>query len=385
LSLICVDYPVYTLDKKLLLPGNTRIDRKTLDSILSSNKKKPYKTYSLFKYGSVKNDLLDSLSTPHYKVIFADRQKKKTVLTALEKVRLIPPVLESFDYFKKHDVYTYRHILNVFALSTLLAMDLLAQRKDLLKGCLAGPTHDFGKICVPLGILKKTTPLTQKEKKILEYHTVAGYILLSYYYRDKQNYYAKVARDHHERKNSSGYPRGIQLKDRMTEIVAVSDVYDALISKRPYRPTPFDNRSALEEIIKMAEQKQFIWKVVKALIALNRISKPHYADCVISREKRGEAPPDNLYGTTAREEKRTHTKKQSLSALKRIMRKTVCVKDYRCYTSGFKNLCRAEHIGMDSYLLCVDNIQTCNFSVFFIDEYLCKCPVRIYIAKELQK
>ena len=87
----------------------------------------------------------------------------------------------------------------------------------------------------------------------------------------------------------------------MVEIVAVSDIYDALVSPRPYRPLSYDNRSALEEIVTMAEQTQLRWKVVKALIALNRKNKPHPRDCVISREKRGTPPPDNNFGMTATE------------------------------------------------------------------------------------
>jgi len=385
MSPLLLHHPVYTLGKKVLVPANTHIGMKTVDTLIDSNSKKQYKKFSLFNHGSVKNDLLDSLLKPNYKIIFAEQKKTKAVLSVLEKVRLISPVLDSLDYFKKHDAYTYRHILTVFALSTLLAMDLLTQRKDLIREYLAGPTHDFGKICVPLKILKKSSPLTKDEKKLLEHHALAGYLLLSYYYRDKHDFYALVARDHHERKNGSGYPRGIQLKDRMIEIVAASDVYDALVSKRPYRPTPYDNRSALEEIITMAEKKQLSWKVVKALIALNRKSKPHYQDCVLSREKRGRPPPRNAYGVIAKKAKRRQTRGHVKSGIKRIMKKTVCVKDYKCYTSGFTDLCRAEYIGMDSYILCVDNIQQCNFSMFFIDEYLCKCPVRIYIAKEMKK
>ena len=385
MSSLVLHNPVYTLDKKVLLPAKSLIGRKTLDTLIASSTKKQYKKFSLLNHGSVKNDLLDSLLKPNYKIIFAEQKKTKAVISVLEKVRLISPVLDSLDYFKKHDVYTYRHILTVFALSTLLAMDMLTRRKDLLKEYLAGPTHDFGKICVPLKILKKTSPLTEDEKTVLEHHAVAGYVLLSYYYRDTHNFYALVARDHHERKDGSGYPRGIKLKDRMIEIVAASDVYDALVSKRPYRPTPYDNRSALDEIVVMAQKKQLSWKVVKALIALNRRSKPHYRDCKISREMRGSPPPKNVYGIIAKRGKRIRAKGNFKSAIKRIMKKTVCVKDYRCYTSGFADLCRAEYIGMDSYILCVDNIQKCNFSLFFVDEYLCKCPVRIYIAKELKK
>jgi HD-GYP domain-containing protein (c-di-GMP phosphodiesterase class II) len=87
----------------------------------------------------------------------------------------------------------------------------------------------------------------------------------------------------------------------MVEIVAVCDIYDALVSPRPYRPVSYDNRSALEEIVTMAEQKQLRWKVVRALIALNRKSKPHPRNCLISLEKRGAPPPDNQYGMIAKE------------------------------------------------------------------------------------
>lgn len=301
MSFLHAEYPVHTLNSRLLLPEKTRICRNTLERLIASNNRTPYRTYSLFTYGSVKEDLLDSLEAPHYRVIFSDPGKKKTVMDVLEKVHLIPPILDSFDYFKKSDTYTYRHILTVFALSTLLAIDLIPYKKDLLKEYLAGPTHDFGKICVPLNILQKTSPLTKSERKVLEHHTVAGFVLLGYYYRDKGNFYAMVARDHHERKNGSGYPRNIQLRNPMVEIVAVSDIYDALVSPRPYRPVSYDNRSALEEIVTMAEQKQLRWKVVRALIALNRKSKPHPRKCVISREKRGAPPPDNKYGMTAKE------------------------------------------------------------------------------------
>ncbi|MDY6951474.1 MAG: hypothetical protein SWE60_08180, partial [Thermodesulfobacteriota bacterium] len=85
----------------------------------------------------------------------------------------------------------------------------------------------------------------------------------------------------------------------LVEIVVASDVYDALISKRPYRATSYDNRTALEEITALAETNQISWDVVKALIARNRASKPHYSECVVSAEKRGTPPSDSAYGVIA--------------------------------------------------------------------------------------
>ncbi len=110
-----------------------------------------------------------------------------------------------------------------------------------------------------------------------------------------------MARDHHERKDGSGYPYGTLLSDKPGEIVDVSDIYDALISSRVYRPISYDNRTALEEITKMAEQHKIGWQVVTALIAHNRKDKPQPGDVVVSLEKRGTPPPGNVYGITIQE------------------------------------------------------------------------------------
>jgi HD-GYP domain-containing protein (c-di-GMP phosphodiesterase class II) len=167
---------------------------------------------------------------------------------------------------------------------------------------MAGPTHDIGKISIPLEVLQKTDPLTRTERAILEHHAVAGLVLLSYYFQDNQSIAAKVARDHHERRDGSGYPLGRRLTDQLVEIVAVSDIYDALISPRPYRPTSYDNRTALEEITELAHQGKLGWEVVQALVARNRKSKPHYHECTVSSEKRGIPPANNHYGVMAAED-----------------------------------------------------------------------------------
>ncbi|GAH62882.1 unnamed protein product, partial [marine sediment metagenome] len=74
------------------------------------------------------------------------------------------------------------------------------------------------------------------------------------------------------------------------------DVYDALLSPRPYRPTPYDNRTALEEIIEMAQVGKLSWEVVQTLVSHNRKDRPHFRECVVSTEKRGTPPANSLYG-----------------------------------------------------------------------------------------
>ncbi|HXX80726.1 MAG TPA: HD domain-containing phosphohydrolase [Thermodesulfovibrionales bacterium] len=299
MSVLISRFPVHTLDRKVLLPAGAEISGETLDALISSRKTVSYDNLSLLQHGSVKEDILTFLGTPPCHVIFSDPRQVTELLHLMDTVHLALPFLESLDYFKEHDSYTYRHILMVFAFSTLLAKDLLPDYKDWIQQAATGPTHDFGKVCVPLDILKKTAPLTRAERRIIEHHTTAGYVLLCYYLGDPLHPAARVARDHHERRDGSGYPQGIGLMDLLVEIICVADVYDALISPRPYRVASYDNRTALEEITSLAEQNKISWDVVRALVAHNRREKPHFSKCDVSYEKRGKPPQGNVHGIIA--------------------------------------------------------------------------------------
>ena len=144
--------------------------------------------------------------------------------------------------------------------------------------------------------------LTRSDRNILEHHAFAGFVLLSYLLKDHRSFAARVAKEHHERRDGSGYPLAISLRDRMVEIIAVCDIYDALLSPRPYRPMPYDNRTALEEIIEMAQAGKLSWDVVQTLVSHSRKDRPHFRECRLSTEKRGKAPAENLYGVIVEKE-----------------------------------------------------------------------------------
>lgn len=290
-----LDYPVYTLDNRLLLSAGTQLTAKILEELIATNKGKSYQKLPFLEYGTVYQDIIRSFQEPPYDAIFK-KEEKTFALSLMRKINFITPVLEFIDHFKKCDSYTCRHILMVFALSTILVRDLIKKSKDWIAEAMAGTMHDLGKTCVPLHILKKTNPISRTEKNILEHHASAGFVLISYFLRDSRSFAARVAKDHHERKDGSGYPLGILLKDRMVEIIAACDVYDALLSLRPYRPTPYDNRTALEVMTEMAQKGKLSWKVVQALVSHNRKDRPHFRECVVSAEKRGTPPSNSLYG-----------------------------------------------------------------------------------------
>jgi len=63
-----------------------------------------------------------------------------------------------------------------------------------------------------------------------------------------------------------------------------------------------------------------------------------------------------------------------------------CPRDFKCYKSGFENLCKAKDVGVKSYLKCLEeNPINCQFSLFSGHSYFCRCPLRIYIVKKLKK
>jgi HD-GYP domain-containing protein (c-di-GMP phosphodiesterase class II) len=292
-----LQYPVTTPDGLELLPRGAVLSDATLARV-AADAPPAGDPVPLLAFGTVRKDLAGYLLSPPYEAVFAGPGTVAGLLETMAAVRMAPACLGCLDYFRQHDPYSYRHSLTVLALTALLARDLLPDSQDHVREAFASPTHDIGKVCVPLEILQKDSPLTPAERRHLEHHTLAGCVLLSHFLRDHRHFAVQVARDHHERRDGSGYPRGIHGIDPLLEIIVVSDVYDALLSPRPYRSGSFDNRTAIEVLTAMAEDGEIGWEVLKALLAHNRHVRFGIDEIRVSAEKRGCPPARNVYGRT---------------------------------------------------------------------------------------
>jgi len=115
-------------------------------------------------------------------------------------------------------------------------MELDQEQVRLLRA--AAPMHDVGKIATSDEILHKAGPLSAAEREEMQLHTTVGHQMLAGSESELLEMAATIALTHHERFDGDGYPRGLKNGDipLVGRIVAVADVFDALLSDRSYRP-----------------------------------------------------------------------------------------------------------------------------------------------------
>ncbi len=134
------------------------------------------------------------------------------------------------------DPYTAGHQQRVATIADAIAgvMDLSEDRRQGLR--LAAMVHDIGKLSVPSEILAKPGRLTNLEYQLVMAHAESGYEIL----KDVEFPWpvAEIVRQHHERVDGSGYPRGLSGEQILLEarILAVADTLEAMSTHRPYRP-----------------------------------------------------------------------------------------------------------------------------------------------------
>jgi len=133
---------------------------------------------------------------------------------------------------------TGQHVVRMSLYAYTLALTLgmsEAVAEDLLN---AAPMHDIGKIGIPDHILGKPGPLTAEEWETMRKHPRIGADIIGEHTNSMLTMAREIALSHHEKWDGSGYPEGLagEAIPMSARIVAVADVFDALTSRRPYKP-----------------------------------------------------------------------------------------------------------------------------------------------------
>ena len=163
---------------------------------------------------------------------------------------LVAAMRTSISMLQTHDLETGAHLERMSRYTRLIARNLVKQELEQLDDeqveqiALFSPLHDVGKIGIPERILQKPTQLDREERKVMNTHTVLGRqivddLISNFGFEQIPyiDYLRHIAELHHEAMDGSGYPHGLCGREISLEarIVAVSDVFDALTTARPYK------------------------------------------------------------------------------------------------------------------------------------------------------
>lgn len=207
--------------------------------------------------------------------LYQDREGEAARLEVLVKERTSELIETQFELVRSlaragefRDSDTGSHIIRVSIGCFLLAEAAGLPREDIELIRYASMMHDIGKIGIADHLLLKPGKLSEEEFEAMKTHCQFGVDILGDYNANVTQMARKIALTHHEKWDGYGYPAGLSGEDIPIEgrITAIIDVYDALISVRPYKPA-FSIPEALE-IIRKSSGSHFEPRLVECFLRI---------------------------------------------------------------------------------------------------------------------
>ena len=159
---------------------------------------------------------------------------------------------------KVSDEYTFKHSVDVATMSMIVAKKLGMSHEEIYDIGISGLLHDIGKSKIPNELLNKPGALTEEEFEIMKQHSVFGYRILQEK-KDIKDSIKLAVLQHHEKINGNGYPMGVETDKicSFAKIISVVDIYDALVTERPYKHG-FSPRDAVEMLMAMTAELDIV-------------------------------------------------------------------------------------------------------------------------------
>ncbi len=237
-----------------LSPGRSQ-ELKALEAGATDFLTKPYEGIEVLVriHNIIEARLLNNAVRNQNKVL-EENVRDRTKELSQTRLDIIQRLARAAEY---RDEDTGFHIVRMSKLCAKLgsALGLAPQQCDLILN--ASPLHDIGKLGIPDSILLKPAKLSPEEWEIMKTHTSIGAKLLAGSDSELMIMAETIALTHHEKWDGTGYPRGLKGEaiPLVGRIVAICDVFDALMSRRPYKRA---------------------WTIDEALAEIKRTSGSHF-------------------------------------------------------------------------------------------------------------
>lgn len=199
----------------------------------------------------------------HQNIALAKQVQERTLEVVSTRFEIIRRLSRAAEY---RDNETGQHVVRMSHYSRLVALAYGASDDFAELVLHAAPMHDVGKIGIADSILRKPAALTPEEWQVMRQHPAVGADIIGTHPSELLRAARDVALCHHEKWDGTGYPRGLKQQEipLIGRIVAIADVFDALLSERPYK-RPWSVEDTLS-YVREQRGKHFEPAVVDALL-----------------------------------------------------------------------------------------------------------------------
>lgn len=283
---------IYNKNGSLLLREGTPIKQQYISKVIELDIQGVYIDDEISRGIEIENVINNELrlnTVGKIKDIFIDIQKDSQNLDSnisqanMQVENMIDELIENKNVMvnmvdiKSFDEYTYHHSVNVCVLSIIMGISLGLTKDELSSLGMAALLHDIGKVFINQDLLNKVERLTTEEFDEMKKHSMSGYQYIKMKFDFPYQTNIGVLQ-HHEKYDGTGYPQGKSGEDISIfgRIIAVADVYDALVSNRYYKKALLPSEAM--EYIMGAAGAHFDFEVVN--VFLQKVAAYPLGTCV---------------------------------------------------------------------------------------------------------